>query len=403
MEEEYTIEKLSQIFPGFDVTDFETRLGLITALKRRTKMQMLDKQIIQSLTGMVELENQTVTDLNNKVELIHSSEFDKVLKRLDDSFVVYFRSADLFRVYNQKQIKELLENHINTNYRRNVGPVYEVVHNNSPQKILILGDKSALVHIGKIKNFIVKFMKIKKVDVPIEDILVMERGDLIEILINGVSVQDSNERDKLIKELLDFIDLEENSSDVTSKLNKREKAEFKDVQLYPIPSQKIVTGTTKTGDFRNLISVVDSGVQIRTNGTVINIGNLTIHNTVQVGSIHNTVNNTVKNVTNNITKNVTKIVLREPIGDFVSYIRDHQPEWYKPSGYILKDVIYDEYVKVFGNISKVTFFRIFKLRLFSDDIRSHKKGKGGRKVKMYEFDKLVDLNPDEFPFLERIE
>lgn len=378
MDSDSLLKELIDIIPNMNLKDEEMRENLVTMLQRHKKLATLDEEFIQHLKNVVSIENENVQDETKRVKLYNKKDLSAILDKIEKSVVIYFKSADLYRIYKSSEVLDKLQNAMNTVYKNKhkkyLGPIFEVIPNGTPQKIMILADKSALAHIDKIKGYMVQYMCNKGLDLNITDIDVYESATTVEIVINKFYVANSAERDIIVKDLISFIDEEEKNLTVSNTISHRELPEIKGTQMYLVPDQKKLHGDTKKiPTATDLISFTDKCQQLKIESSGTNVFNFTIVSAEKIKNLNiGTQNIKINNTTNNV-KNITKIKTTETVGEFPQYILNNKPKWYKPGVLMDKDILYDRYIELFGNISKKTFTTAFSGKLFESVIRDQYK------------------------------
>ena len=112
----------------------------------------------------------------------------------EGSTVVYFKSAQLFKVYKKEELDSLLGGQLRTIYK-SLSESYEIIPNNCKQKIIIMCDASLLDRINSITAYITEFMKKEGMDDFKEDHVICYKNEsMLEIILNGYYVENVTER-----------------------------------------------------------------------------------------------------------------------------------------------------------------------------------------------------------------
>ncbi len=347
--EDTLLTQLTRILPLLEEEDSQAAIKLKEAISTYKENLSMDKNLLLHLKDIADMHDEP---------LITSDKYADLLKKINNnSIIVYFKSANIFRVYDASQISTDLTNHLNGNFRKNKH-MYEVVPNDLPQKIIIMCEKGIISHIDTIKNYVIEYLKTKNiVDINDSDIKLFENeSGIIELIINGFYVSNSKERDSIVGGLMRFIDLKEKNSAMTNKMKCQEFTPFDDSQIVSMPNCKTQIGGQSFNFVDMLIRNLDECKSITNGNVYINI--------VQANSIANVNTGTI-----NKFKHVNNTTQSDKIGDFVKYIKLNKPKWYKPGTLINKNVVYDKYIEQFGEITKVAFTKAFKNKIFSNDIR----------------------------------
>lgn len=184
-------EILKEIKDG--VYDDETMDLFNKFYETKIKRSKLDKDLINTLKHIFE---------NNKVKDNKQKHYQSLLKDLqEDDIIIYFKDADKLALYNTSRIMDLIIRF------DGVDNMYEVVHNDKPQKIIIVGDSSINSDIKKVKNIIIDFMKKRDHDINSEEIFVFDNQIecKTEFIITSFCVNDNKEKDDFIRDLIKYI------------------------------------------------------------------------------------------------------------------------------------------------------------------------------------------------------
>jgi len=352
-----------------DIDDIYVKDTFNAMVKAFDNYESIDKEMVAKLTGIF------------KDSLEKKDAFDMAQAIDEGSTIVYFKSAQLFKVYKKEELMSLLDGHLRTVFKH-FNQSFEVVPNNSEQKIIIMGDITLVDQIDHIKKYILQFMIDKGVDDFKNDDIVCfknESTNMIEIVINNYYVNNSSERNEIIQDLLKYILKMEKNSNMTRKLGYMPDCiEFENADVVSMPSEKqLLNEDTK------FIEMVDRMVRHTSKcSKLVKNGNtyiINLYNNVE------TINN-IEYVENlNINSN-------DKIGNFVDYLQTNKPSWYKEGGLIDKQVLYDKYIEQFGDITRVLFTTSFKNKIFSKEIRkAYKKGEKRKVyVKLYKYDEMIE-------------
>jgi len=328
--------------------------------------------------GMVE----TLHSLFNTDSLLKKKACEKVMESVENgSIIVYFRSAQLFKVYKKEELINLLDGQLRTAYK-NLHQSFEVVPSNSEQKIIIMGDITLVDQIDHIKKYILQFMINKGVqDFKDKDIICFknESTNMIEIVINNYYVNNSSERNEIVQDLLKYILTMEKNTNMTRKLGYMpDCSEFDNADVVSMPSEKQLINEDKC-----FIEMVDRLVRNTSKcSKLIKEGNTFI---VNFGNMNMTINN--GGVVNN--DNATHNEESDEIAQFIEYILDKKPKWYKESQWILISTLYEQFVEICNSsINKQRFSNNANHKLFSKKAQKVIKNKKGRAVLLFDFKTL---------------
>lgn len=373
-------------------TELQKLINLTKAMQKDGMSEAcaeLIKNLEEEFTNYKSIDQQMVALLKetfDETSLHKKSAYETVAKSLEEgSLIIYFRSAQLFKVYKREDVEKLLGAELRTVYR-NLALAYEIIPNEAKQKIVILGDISLIEKMDTIRTYITTFMQEKNIVLDSNDIIcyVNKEADMIEIIINNYCVQNSTERDKFVCELLQYIRSKEKDTKLTRKLG-----------LLPEPS--VFSNT-------NMVSVPTSGRRT-VGGKFIEYVSTMICNTkdchqlewtgggtlVQIGSVNITNNNNTQVVNtigdgNQVNVNTKK----DPQKGFIDHIKKNKPDWYVPNQWVVKSRIQKEYEALYGEVSSKKFHNMFYKKIFGENGRPGSGSDRSTMVQLFNFDKIKD-------------
>jgi len=345
------MEKMSQMLEN-NIGDTNVKDTFNAMVNAFDNYESIDKDMVERLNNI----------FSN--DLVKKEQFVSIVKAIrQGSTVVYFKSAQLFKVYKKTELETLLGGQIRTIYKQ-LNESYEVIPNDSKQKIIILGDISLADSIERIKTYIVSFMISEGITTFTDnDIVCYKSKESIEIIINDYYVENQTEHDEIVKKLLNYILQQEKNTKIVQKINTLSYSEFEGVKMVSMPSEKQLLATEYIEPLLTMISNVTqcSGFKNQINLSV------TIHD----HSI-NTINDNSINTTN-INENP------KTIKTFCKYLFDERPEWYIENTYVPIEIIEQKYRAYFNDnyYSRANISRLLKGKLFTSSTRiksvTHKK------------------------------
>jgi len=305
-------------------------------------------------------------------DLVKRAKFADIIKAIGQgSTVVYFKSAQLFKVYKPSELEQLLGGQLRTIYKQ-LNESYEVVPNDSKQKIVMLCDSSLEDRIGRIKTYIVQFMIREGISQFTDNDIVCYKGkDALEIIINDYYVDNQEEHDKIVQKLLKYITQQEKSSNIERYIGTGTYSEFDGVKMISMPSDKELFATKYIEPLLTMISNIQ-----QCNGfkSQINL-NVTIDNRVD-----NSINTTTNNIQND---DINKIDM------FINYILKERPSWYTPNQWIFVASLYNRFTNIYGSsISKSHFSNQANTKLFSKKAHKVMDNKRGRAILLFSYEDL---------------
>jgi hypothetical protein len=376
------------------LSDIIKKIGPVNS---RTEIHRAALEFIRVCNDQLRYDPNLIRELNNlaardsKIQALTMAEYANDNKIKNDSIIIYFKNAGLLHVYDSASAHSALDLHLGAEYRRQEH-IYEVIPNDSPQKIIIIVHASMLERLDAIKSYIISFMISKELQIEPADILIMRNGDTIEILINKYFVSSAKEKNNFIQDLMSYIEEKEDNVTLTSNMNCRTKSDFANSQMVLMPMLKTFIGTTPA--FREgLIKNVEGCRAIYANGnTYIIAGNIILGSVVNSNNnSRNITKNTVNNVTNNLLNINVDTENNDHFNDFVRYIKEKKPKWYKSGKWVMKDTVFTKYVEMYGDVSKVKFYKNIKNKIYTQTKRASSANKRAYQMKLFSYSEIPDI------------
>jgi hypothetical protein len=357
----------------------------------RTKFQNIDNfdgaisnalhTLFTQLENYESIDKEVVTTLKNHLgnELIAKDSYKDMIDAITQgSTIVYFKSAQLFKVYSKDELYTLLSGHLRTIYK-NLSNSFEIVPNESKQKIIIMGEHSLIRDIDNIKTHISKFMLAKGIDgFKEDDIVCFKNNTMLEIIINNYYVSNSTERDAVVKDLLQYIFQTDKNTSIVSKLGRATFSDFTGSDMIPMPSDKQLLNANFVEYIDGLVGNIEKCAKIDKSGNTyiinLNMQNATINNQSTIHINQPDENEEIDNC----------------ICEFVEYIIENKPNWYTPNKWILIGVLYTQFVKLYDEIITIKQFSVHACnKLFVRRTQKVVNGKKGRAVLLFTYDSLA--------------
>jgi len=351
-------------------------------------------KVVETLLETVEnyesIDREMVTVLQSYLgnDLINKDAYNSIIKEAEaGSTIVYFKSAQLFKIYKKDELNSLLGGQMRTIYR-NFDQSYEIVPKESKQKIIIIGNAALANRMNIIKTHIMLFMQEKGlITFKEEDIVCFRTNDAVEIIINNYYVENALERDEIVKELLMYIFKKEKNKTIAGNLSTPQFSDFAGADMVAMPSDKELISTRFVEYIDSLVGNVERCAKINKAGNTYII-NFNVQN--QNAEIIN--NNEVMNNADVIIQNSGSETSEPEVGDFGKYIKTKRPKWYMPGKPFDKEVLLQKYIEIYGNISKRMFHDMFSNRIFDKSTRVTIKGVRTFRVTLFEYDNITTLD-----------
>lgn len=365
--------------------------------KKTTEALKMAAEHIENYKSIDQALVQTLKDMLGTESLHDRDSYDNVVKSLEEgSILVYFKSAQLFKAYKKDDVDKLLSGQLRTIYKH-LATSYEIVPNSSKQKIIILAELSLEQHLNRIKQYIIAFMN-EHGDVKLteEDIICFRNQDAetVEIVINNYYVENSTERDEIVKALLEYIGEKERNNQMTRKMGFQNTSAFKDASMVAAPSskQQIMETNPQFIEFVDLlVSNIKKCIPIVRNGTniTVQIGSVNIGNNIHTGT--GNIDGSVNTNNSSLTTIIVEDSFERRIADFVDMIKNDKPDWYIEDSWVRRAVLSEKYAEIYDETPRYLFTAL-KGRLFTEDKKGmNKSKKNGREyyVKLFPFSSIV--------------
>ncbi len=372
------LDKLNDLINIFRNSNYPDHLleSLIKLRDDTASYNELDHALISLLKDLSSIDNTPIYQKN---------QYSEIVNKIDEtSFVIYFKRAGIFKVYPPNTLQQYMHGQVASypELRRD-NEIYEVVSKKNPQKIIIIIDGSIEEELTKIRDYVFEFFSKYNGTLDKKDILSFKNPITknLEILVNGMYVKNYEDKEILIRQLLDYIEEEERKKKYPldiGKIEPRRLCEIPGADMFLIPQKR--DEITKTVD--TLLSYVSN----------INGCKLIGGNTININIINS--NNTNSNIGN--TETNSTLVVHESEGSttndidmFIDHIKENEPDWYVGGKWIFINVLYEHFVEICGlNINKNTFSKIGMNKLFTKRDNKYMDKKKGRAVLLIKIDKL---------------
>lgn len=307
--------------------------------------------------------NTMVENENNQI--ISDEEFANMLSHIrDDALIVYIKKAQAYKVYNPSedgnndQMLDTFVNDDNTKFRigpnRNNGPVYEVVRDTHPQRLLITikDNIQSLSKIQKIKQQIVSFIKKHKefAKTSVDNLKVYGNEQSTEFLVGNIIFKNLQERDIFIERFIKYMKVEVKDHYTANKIELHpEPGDTEGTRFYQLGSQKNPKDSTVINNSQDhLVTGISLPTQIPVSVTINNT--LTIQNSGTINNTNNVGNNISNIVSTSTNSSNTLIAANAPktIKSFCLFLYNSKPDWYLEGEYVELDVIEQAYKEYFG-------------------------------------------------------
>jgi hypothetical protein len=364
----------------------------------------IDKQRdldLQLRNGLIE----TINEYNNN-QIVSDDEFSNMLSQIrDDALIIYIKKAQTYKVYNPSDDGynvDMLNNFVdddNTKFRpgynKNNGPVYEVVRDTHPQRLLItIKEDINAEKIQYIKQQIVEFTKKYKqfAETSIDNLKVYGNDNYTEFLVSNIQFKNIHERDIFVERFINYMRVYKRDR-IADKIELRPPlGDIEGTRLYRLSSQKTPKDpTVVVNSLDHLVTSLSISGQphLTFTGPVTINGDVHISSSlVNNGTIGTAISTAIGTSINSNIKNKTKI--KKTISTFCRHIYDTKPDWFKEGNFVELDHIENAYKEYFGNEDVLSSVIAKQLKgvLYTESSRKTKDGKTKTYKKLVKRDAL---------------
>jgi len=217
------LRKLMLSMVASDIDDIYVKDTFNTMLKSLDNYESIDKEMVAKLKSI----------FSNDV--IIKDQYADIIKAIEQgSTVVYFKSAQLFKVYKKTELKNSDEqlNEVFIEY----DDIYQVIGKKHKQKITIETDLTLLPNIVVFINYIAQFMKTLGFETFDETYIGYIETKSLVFTINGYYVKNSKEKQRFIEKLIKFVYKQYKYKDIVNTINIVQHCEFDKCEQFEIIS-----------------------------------------------------------------------------------------------------------------------------------------------------------------------
>lgn len=307
-----------------------------------------------------------------------------------ESIIIYSQNADLYRVYEPDELEKFINN-LSTHYSRpdKNGPMYEVIRDNFPQKLIIVVNDIIEKNIQLFKELIMAFFKkyIKINKFAKDDCMIYKDNTdkTTKFIFKNIPLKNDNDRRSILRHLKTFI--------IDKKyINLANKIEFEPppflidgAKLYTLPTNMVPVGIAPQKieeSLKYMINIANSTdakyvnfnvsyfiQNITNNSNNINSGNF-INNDITINDNCSNNDLSYNDLNNNDNDDLND---RKTLKKFFKYIYDNKPKWFKEGQLINMSIIEKEYNNYFGGITPRNIIsRNLNQKLFTNGERTNK-------------------------------
>lgn len=322
---------------------------------------------------------------SRKTHTIYSeTDFPNKIKDIgDDSLIIYIKKAQVYKVYNADGLDDFC-NDEGTHYRKQKhGPVYEVVRDSHPQKLMIVlrenvqKDKLAKIQ-DNINEFVRNLPEFSESD--LSHVKIFSNNNNTEFMISSIKLKNLQAKESFIEDFMIFMKMK-GETEIADRIELRHPiSTIKGVRFYDLPSVKTLISQK---DDNKHYDILDQLITTPTPVVIQNVQNIQ-NNTYIINNINGSAN-TINNGSI-ISKSSNPKKSKKTIASFCKFIYDSKPDWYLENQYVSFDIIEDAYRQYFNDTTtgKSVISKNLNGYIFSKSTRSN----NTTKKKLFAYDAL---------------
>lgn len=277
---------------------------------------------------------QYLDQTKNTNQIIPRKDFQNKLNNISpDSLIMYVKKAQIYKVYNVENLSDF-EHDEGTHYRRQqYGPVYEVVRDTHPQKLMIVvQDDIQGEQLQNVKSHITEFIgkdpSLSKTQ--LSDLRVYSNDNNTEFVVSSLRLKNMQEKELFIESFIRFMQ-QKGETVLANQIQVRyPPCELIGARYYELPSSKISLDNNSTAIISQLITT-PTNTPFIVNATFINYNNST------------TINNSTININTSDQSGI------KTLKSFYRYLYDTKPSWYIEDKYVDMKIIGNAYRDYFND------------------------------------------------------
>lgn len=260
-----------------------------------------------------------------------------------DSLIIYVKKAQLYKIYHPDGMEEFIHDESTHYHKPQYGPVYEVIRDIHPQKLMIvIADDIRDDQLITIKQHIVDFINTEPtlINDNLSDMKVYSNDNNTEFVVSSVLLQNMSEKEIFIERFIRFMQYK-GEIDLASKIQLRlPPCMIEGARMTKIPSIKTSLSGTMTDVVAELVTNSKQTPVIINQTFIINSNvNSNINSNVNSNNIVHTLNNT----------SFEKPNTRKTLKTFYKFLYDTKPNWYKGGTYVPLKTLEDSYREFFND------------------------------------------------------
>lgn len=318
-------------------------------------------------------------ETKNSNEVYDSEQFPSKIKDISsDSLIIYVKKADLYKVYRPDGLNDYCQDSL-THYRKQEhGPVYEIVRDANPQKLMIvISDSIRDERLQHLKARVIEFIKKhKEYSELTNELTIYDNNNKTEFVFSRIRFGNLQEKEDFIENFADFMRTK-GEDDIAESIDYKAPRikSAPGARVYNLPELKMVLDNSSPSS-----NILDKLISTETETPVPVVKNITIN------IINSNVGNNIGNIKKvKVTNNVRKVV-KKTLETFCKYICDTKPQWYEEDKFVSIETIVEAYRDYFNDYESHISVISKKLngKLFSISTRSRAEGITKKKLHTFE-------------------
>lgn len=357
-DDEFDKDPLNAIFSLYSMLEKEPRKlqehldDLRETYKRGKKLYKKDLDLAEYLTEL---------GSTNNGKTLSAETFQSDMNSLEsEAIIVYSQNADVYRVYGPGEMDNFIRN-LSTHYSKTDknGPMYEVIRDNFPQKLIIVVKDLETSQVPIFKDIVISFLKKHGMALNFDkdNYMIYNDGNAEDrrthFIFRNICLKNDDERRNIIKRLSVFME-EKKYKYLAEKIqNDPPPYLIYGAKMYSLPSNMNPVGISKQTleeTLKFMLNVANQSdaklVNFNVNYVVQNITNNNNSNNINSGNT-NTGPTTITNNTTIIDNSGESKTIKK----FFKHIYESRPKWYKEGQLVSMSVIEKAYNDYFGGVT----------------------------------------------------
>lgn len=349
----------SNLLEKTDMTE-KQKINYLISILSDWKNVPKNEKIIEHLNNLINVLAKEISKDHNLICLLE--DLDGITKKdyhntqiPNDYIIIYFPTADMIKFYKPGEIDKFIYQ-ARAHFKDK--EYWEVVRNNSEQKIIIVYDSSNKQEIDKLIKYIIKYSNMTfNSGIKSEDVITItdKKSNTSEIILNKY-ISNIKEKELFCEKLMEYIKSCENNTRMTRKFNMDQQGNFENAQCYNTINKMVSLSSNKR---ETLINEIKNAIMTSTR----NCERMNVYFTFNINYNDCNIQNIQDSVIHN---NTTPPESDNPFDMFIYKIKFEKPSWYKVNQWQHQCELYEKFNENYDPISQRKFTNEMRNRIFSE-------------------------------------